>query len=122
MIDAVYTPTAVGRDRGPGSARLDSLDPAPFVAKTPDYKGWICLDFLGFSRPNRDLSMSYTGKTAEIFFARLFPGVKRAAGGAFGFSGGKRRITHEAKLTLDSDFLQSIVVRADPSSAASIKK
>jgi hypothetical protein len=30
------------------------------------------LDFLGFSRPKRDSSMGYTGKTAEIFFAALF--------------------------------------------------
>jgi hypothetical protein len=28
-----------------------------FAAKTPVYEGWISLDFLGFSRPNRDLSM-----------------------------------------------------------------
>jgi hypothetical protein len=62
------------------------------------------------------------GKTGEILFARLFPGIKHAAGGAFGFSGGKRRITHDAKLTLVSDFLQSIVARAVPSSAASIKE
>jgi hypothetical protein len=27
--------------------------------KTPDYEGWISLDFLGFSRPNRDFSMGY---------------------------------------------------------------
>ena len=30
-----------------------------FAANTPIPGGWISLDFLGFSRPNRDLSMGY---------------------------------------------------------------
>jgi hypothetical protein len=30
-----------------------------FAAKAPDYAYWILLDFLGFSRPNRDFSMGY---------------------------------------------------------------
>ena len=34
-----------------------------FAAKTPDYKGWISLDFLGFSRPNLDFSMGYADKS-----------------------------------------------------------
>jgi hypothetical protein len=29
------------------------------AAKTLDHEGWISLDFLGFSRPNRDFSMGY---------------------------------------------------------------
>jgi hypothetical protein len=37
------------------------LVPDRIAAKTPAFEGWISLDFLGFSRPNRDLSMSYTG-------------------------------------------------------------
>ena len=32
---------------------------------------WISLDFLGFSRPNLDLSMGYTAQTAQKFFAAL---------------------------------------------------
>jgi hypothetical protein len=32
-----------------------------FALKTPDHGGCIFLDFLGFSRPNRDLSMGYMG-------------------------------------------------------------
>jgi hypothetical protein len=51
-----------------------------FAAKTPGFRGWICLDFLGFSRPNRDLSMGYTGKIEENFCARLLPCVSLAGG------------------------------------------
>jgi hypothetical protein len=31
------------------------------------------LDFLGFSRANRDLSMGYAGKTAKEFFVPFSP-------------------------------------------------
>jgi len=36
------------------------------AAKIADYGYWICLDFLGFSRPNLDLSIGYTKKVREI--------------------------------------------------------
>ena len=42
------------------SIRLDFLGPGRFAAKTLIYGYWIFLDFLGFPRPNRDLSMGYT--------------------------------------------------------------
>jgi hypothetical protein len=41
---------------GPG---LGFLGSSPFGCKTPEYEVWILLDFLGFSRPNPNLSMSY---------------------------------------------------------------
>jgi hypothetical protein len=50
---------------------LDFLGPGRFAAKTPIASYWISLDFLGFSRPNRDLSMGYAGKSAEIFSLRF---------------------------------------------------
>jgi hypothetical protein len=31
----------------------------PIRLESLDYEPWICLDFLGFSRSKRDLSMSY---------------------------------------------------------------
>jgi hypothetical protein len=43
-----------------------------FVAKDPHFEGWILLDFLGFSRPNRDLSRGYAGKASNVFFEALF--------------------------------------------------
>jgi hypothetical protein len=42
-----------------------------FAAKSPDSAYWISLDFLGFSRHNRDISMSYADKGAEIFSRRF---------------------------------------------------
>jgi hypothetical protein len=45
----------------------------PFAAKTPINSCWIFLDFLGFSRPNRDLSMGYAGSTDQKFFSALLP-------------------------------------------------
>ena len=45
----------------PDSAGLDLgfLGPSWFAAKTRIYGYWIILDFFGFSRQNRDLSMGY---------------------------------------------------------------
>ena len=41
------------------SLGLGFLGGSPFAAKTPADEGWIYLGFLGFSRPNLDLSMGY---------------------------------------------------------------
>jgi hypothetical protein len=41
------------------SIRLGFLGPDPFRCEDPHNEGWIVLDFLGFSRPNRDFSMGY---------------------------------------------------------------
>jgi hypothetical protein len=54
------------------------LAPSRFAAKTPVCPYWILLDFLGFSRQNRDLSMGYTGFSLEIFSSRFVPGVRSA--------------------------------------------
>jgi hypothetical protein len=47
--------------------RLDFLGPRHFASKTADYEGWIPLDFLGFSRPNRDFSKGYEENSLKIF-------------------------------------------------------
>jgi hypothetical protein len=49
------------------------LAPGRFAAKTPAHACWISLDFLGFSRPNRDFSMSYAVFLPEEFFLALCP-------------------------------------------------
>jgi hypothetical protein len=54
---------------------LDFLGAPPSRDERPVYEGWILLDFLGLSRPNRDLSMGYTAKSAENFSLALFPDV-----------------------------------------------
>src|ERR1700722_4459550 len=60
-----------GHDAGPGRAIWFFLARRHFAAKTPPYDRWICLDFLGFSRPNRDLSMGCAGFSAEVFSCAL---------------------------------------------------
>jgi hypothetical protein len=39
------------------------------------------LDFLGFSRQNQDLSMSYEGKSSKIFSYRFFRAVEALGSG-----------------------------------------
>ena len=50
-----------------------------FAAKTPDFGGWISLDFLGFSRPNRDFSMGYEDKVFSSRFCRRERAVQTIA-------------------------------------------
>jgi hypothetical protein len=38
---------------------LGFLSSSPFRRESPACEPWIVLDFLGFSRPNLDLSMGY---------------------------------------------------------------
>ena len=56
------------------------LVPCPFAAKIPIYRYWISLDFLGFSRPNRDLSMTYAAYSDKNFSCRFFPVERRRNG------------------------------------------
>jgi hypothetical protein len=63
-----------GHDLGAsGSVRLDFLGAWPFFSEDPDYVGWISLDFLGFSRPNRDFSTGYADKSVKSFSTRFSP-------------------------------------------------
>jgi hypothetical protein len=50
-----------------------------FRSENPRFWGWISLDFLGFSRPNRDLSTGYTRFSLEIFSSGFFPDSLYAA-------------------------------------------
>jgi hypothetical protein len=47
------------------------LDGGRFAAKGGDNARWILLDFLGFSRPNRDFSMGYCGLARTVFRGAL---------------------------------------------------
>jgi hypothetical protein len=56
------------------------LERGRFAAKTADYEGWISLDFLGFSRPNRDFSMGYADEAGNVFrspFSALVEAMER---------------------------------------------
>jgi hypothetical protein len=79
-----------------------------FAAKTPDYEGWISLDFLGFSRSNQDFSMGYADKARRIF-PRAFVVAKEPSetvSPRFGMR--KGQTAHGGKFNLISDFLQEI--------------
>jgi hypothetical protein len=65
--------SAAGRDTG-RAIYLGFLGGWPFRRKNPDLEHWISLDFLGFSRPNRDFSMGYAGFSRESFSHALFAG------------------------------------------------
>jgi len=70
----------VRRALSASASDLAFLGSRRFAAKTPDFAYWILLDFLGFSRPNRDLSMGCAGISAA-FFTRPRLG-RKALGGA----------------------------------------
>jgi hypothetical protein len=46
---------------------LGFLGSPRFAAKTLEYRYWIYLDFLGFSRADRDFSMGYADKSEKLF-------------------------------------------------------
>jgi hypothetical protein len=77
------------------------------LTKTPAFGGLISLDFLGFSREKRDLSMVYTRFPLEIFSARFCrregPSKRRPT-----IRHAKRTDCSWGKLTSTSDFLQEI--------------
>jgi hypothetical protein len=57
-----------------------------FAAEAAFDSYWILLDFLGFSRPNLDLSMGYTGFSLDEFSRALRLLDIRTAGRARGVS------------------------------------
>jgi hypothetical protein len=54
---------------------LGCLGTGQFSAKTKDFRYWILLDFLGFSRLERDFSMGYTAFSGKDFSKALLYGV-----------------------------------------------
>jgi hypothetical protein len=50
---------------------LGFLGAACLSTKTKDFRYWISLDFLGFSRPKRDLSMGCAGFSRKEKIARF---------------------------------------------------
>ena len=82
-----------------GRSSLDFLGLcAGFAAEIPDYEPWICLDFLGFSRAKRDLSMGYERKTEKNFSCRFLPLAVEAPERTQRFWHAEGRIAHAASL------------------------
>jgi hypothetical protein len=90
---------------------LGFLGASPFVAKTPGFGRCISLDFLGFSRPDRDLSMGYAKKPEKNFSSR-FCRRERSVDGCPRFGHGEGTDCSWGKLNQISDFLQEIVTGA----------
>jgi hypothetical protein len=78
-----------------------------FAAKAPVEGYWFSLEFFGFSRPNRELSMGYAELGAKYFSRALWRWNRRC--GPLSFHE-KRRDSSWAKLNLISDFLQLMLV------------
>jgi hypothetical protein len=95
---------------------LGFLGSWPFAANTPNYERWISLDFLGFSRPNRDLSMSYKDFSRETILAPFSAAEARErAPGALGIQ--TAQDCSSRKLSFISDFLQLFAIRSASFSA-----
>jgi hypothetical protein len=82
----------------PGRSAWVLLDPGVFPAKIPVYGYWILLDFLGFSRPNLDLSKGYAAKTSKDFFTSFLPVTRGAAPEPAVEFVRKRRTAHRASI------------------------
>jgi hypothetical protein len=52
---------------------LEFLEPWLFRVGTPQKRGWKSLDFLGFSRVKRDISMGYAGFSLQKFSETPLP-------------------------------------------------
>jgi hypothetical protein len=75
------------------------LDGRGFVLESPENKAWISLDFLGFSRPNRDFSMRYAGFSAKKISRALLPlGRRRRDRSRYSYDA-ERSVAHRASLT-----------------------
>ena len=78
----------------------DFLARACLALETPGKGGWISLDFLGFSRVKRDLSMGYAGFSLKNFSSGFRPLGVRSAGTEGGRRGdGEARNCPSSKLT-----------------------
>ena len=95
------------------STNFGFLDAWAFWREDPVFGGWKSLDFLGFSRPNRDFSMGYAGLFVEKFSHGPSPALREAPGREPAVEAmRKTRNCSWGELNLASDFLQGIVVPA----------
>jgi hypothetical protein len=84
------------------------LERAHFAAKTLGFGGCKSLDFLGFSRPNLDLSMGYRRFSVKDFSTALLSSRKRRGNGDPTIRHAEGMDCSWDKLSLISDFLQDI--------------
>ena len=80
-----------------------------FQAEGPVRPGCAILDWLGFSRPNRDFSTGCAPRSRRQFFPAPGHRVGGVGMSAHGFGAGNVRIGHGGQIKLNSDFLQGFV-------------
>jgi hypothetical protein len=90
---------------------LGFLGPSPFRCEDPAYEGWISLDFLGFSRSNRDFSTSYAGFSQEEFSHAFSPEAANRRNERLRFGHAEPQDCSCSKFNLISDLLQENIDR-----------
>ena len=70
-LQIIWDPLCRRGRRSPDRPNLGFLDCRRFALEAYDSKGWIPLDFLGFSRANRDLSIGYEDFSGSFFSSRF---------------------------------------------------
>jgi hypothetical protein len=79
------------------------------AAKTPIDRYLIFLDFLGFPRPNPDLSMGYTRFSRKKFSSRFSPAFEARGRNPTVLTGAEAQDCSLAKLNLTSAYPQELV-------------
>jgi hypothetical protein len=106
----VWLRLSSGCDTSARSIVWDFLARGCFAAKTPDHKGFISLDFLGFSRPNRDFSMGYAAFRRKKISRALLPlGRRRRDRSGYSYDA-EMQYGSSSKPNSFSAFLRSIAV------------
>jgi hypothetical protein len=93
-----YRTRQQGQDAGPVEPFWFFLASRHFAAKTPPFDRWFSLDFLGFSRPNRDLSMGYARFSLKNFSRLFLPKVRIAETRTPDLGRRRHRTVHKASL------------------------
>jgi hypothetical protein len=101
-------PSPGGRDVQSRRPDLGFLGASPLCCEYPRFWG---LDFLGFSRANRDFSMGYADKSEKVFFIPLFVAVKEPSQRLAHDLAWRRTDCSWRKLNTISDFLQDVAAR-----------
>jgi hypothetical protein len=99
LMESVWLRLSSGPRRWSGRSVWVFLARGRFAAKTPARECWISLDFLGFSRPNRDFSMGYADFSAKNFSPPFSAGAEAPEREPHGLGMRKGRIVHGSSLT-----------------------
>jgi hypothetical protein len=108
ILKSVWLRLSSGPRRWSGRSVWVFLARGRFAAKTPAYEPWISLDFLGFSRPDRDFSMGYADFSGKNFSPSFSAGTEAPEREPHGLGMRKRRIVHGSSLPRFLIFCKSL--------------